>query len=101
LSARHYSLTRQLAESPRSQATRFSNSEAYTWTDIESAVCSTVKTAPLQQIVDDEDEVEPIKAEALRDLEAIYKFQKDHPTLTRDAAQRARARRPNGDLPLT
>jgi hypothetical protein len=43
----------------------------------------------LETILDDADQFEPMKAEALRDLAAIYNFQKKHPRYTRDAAQRA------------
>jgi hypothetical protein len=43
----------------------------------------------LEHLVDDNDQIEPVKAEALRDLEVIYNFQRNNPRHTRDAAQRA------------
>jgi hypothetical protein len=43
----------------------------------------------LETILDDADQFEPVKVEALRDLESIYNFQKHNPRYTRDAAQRA------------
>jgi hypothetical protein len=43
----------------------------------------------LEHLVDDNDQIEPVKAEALRDLEVIYNFQKNNPRHTRDTAQRA------------
>jgi hypothetical protein len=43
----------------------------------------------LEAILDDESSIEPVKAEALRDLEAIYNFQKTTQGRIKDAAQRA------------
>jgi hypothetical protein len=47
------------------------------------------KQLELEAIVDDDDQIEPVKAEALRELEEIYAFQKKHPARARDTAQKA------------
>jgi hypothetical protein len=47
------------------------------------------KEKELHAILDDPDESEPVKAEALRDLEAIAQFQKQHAQRTRSGADRA------------
>src|SRR5207247_3115736 len=47
------------------------------------------KEKELEAILDDENESEPVKAEALRELEAIAEFQKHHGRRTQDSAQRA------------
>jgi len=47
------------------------------------------KQKELEAILDDESECEPVKAEALRELEAIYEFQKKHAQRSRDSAQNA------------
>jgi len=57
--------------------------------EAESALALRRKQLELEAVVDNDDESEPVKAEALRDLEAIYRFQKSSEARTRDAAQRA------------
>jgi hypothetical protein len=47
------------------------------------------KQKELEAILDDESECEPVKAEALRELEALYEFQKKHARRSRDSAQNA------------
>ncbi|HEV2394189.1 MAG TPA: hypothetical protein VG146_17690 [Verrucomicrobiae bacterium] len=47
------------------------------------------KQKELEAILDSDDASEPEKAEALRELEAIYDYQKHHTTRTHDAAQKA------------
>src|SRR5206468_8614527 len=47
------------------------------------------KEKELEAILDDEDESEPVKQEALRELEAIAEFQKQHGRRSQDSAQRA------------
>jgi hypothetical protein len=47
------------------------------------------KEKELEAILDDENESEPVKAEALRELEAIAEFQRQHSRRTQDSAQRA------------
>jgi hypothetical protein len=47
------------------------------------------KQKELEAILDDDSECEPVKAEALRELEAIYEFQKKHARRSRDSAQNA------------
>ena len=47
------------------------------------------KEKELEAILDSEDESEPVKAEALRELEAIAEFQREHASRTKDSAQRA------------
>jgi len=47
------------------------------------------KEKELEAILDDENESEPVKQEALRELEAIAEFQRQHGRRTQDNAQRA------------
>jgi hypothetical protein len=47
------------------------------------------KQLELEAVLDDEDQPEPVKAEAIRELEDIYKFQKRNPAQIRTAAERA------------
>jgi hypothetical protein len=47
------------------------------------------KQLELEAILDDDDQIEPVKAEALRELEQIYAFQEKHPAQARDTAQKA------------
>lgn len=47
------------------------------------------KEKELEAILDSQDESEPVKAEALRDLEAIAEFQRQHSRRSKDGAQRA------------
>jgi hypothetical protein len=47
------------------------------------------KEKELESILDDENESEPVKAEALRELEQITDYQKQHGGRTKDGAQRA------------
>jgi hypothetical protein len=47
------------------------------------------KQKELEAILDDDSECEPVKAEALRELEALYQFQKKHARTSRDSAQNA------------
>ncbi len=47
------------------------------------------KEKELEAILDSEDETEPVKAEALRELEAIAQFQRQHARRSQDSAQRA------------
>jgi hypothetical protein len=47
------------------------------------------KERELEAILDDENESEPVKQEALRELESIAEFQKHHAGRTQDSAQRA------------
>lgn len=47
------------------------------------------KEKELEAILDDESESEPVKQEALRELEAIAEFQRHHGRRTQDSAQRA------------
>ena len=47
------------------------------------------KEKELEAILDDDDESEPVKQEALRELEAIAEFQRKHGRGTEDSAQRA------------
>ncbi len=47
------------------------------------------KEKELEAILDDENESEPVKQEALRELEAITEFQRHHAGRTKDGAQRA------------
>jgi hypothetical protein len=46
------------------------------------------KQKELEAILDDRDQIEPVKAEALRELQEIYEFQKRNPWRTRDCAQK-------------
>ena len=46
------------------------------------------KQKQLEAILDSDDQSEPVKAEALRELEAIYQFQRKHAYRSNDAAQR-------------
>jgi hypothetical protein len=47
------------------------------------------KQKELEAILDDDSESEPVKAEAMRELEALYEFQKKHARRSRDSAQNA------------
>ncbi len=49
------------------------------------------KQQELETLVDDDETTAPVKAEALRELEALYEFQRSHPWRAGDAAQRAAA----------
>jgi hypothetical protein len=42
----------------------------------------------LEAVLDDDEAIEPVKAEALRELEAIYDFMRKHPWRSRDCIQR-------------
>jgi hypothetical protein len=57
--------------------------------DAEALLALRRKQLELEAIVDDDDQIEPVKAEALRELEDIYAFQKKHPCRARDTAQKA------------
>jgi hypothetical protein len=46
------------------------------------------KQKELEAIVDDRDEIEPVRAEAMRELQEIYEFQRRSPWRTRDCAQK-------------
>jgi hypothetical protein len=46
------------------------------------------KQKELETLLDDPDLIEPVKAEALRELQDIYDFQKRNPWRTRDCAQK-------------
>jgi len=46
------------------------------------------KQKELETILDDSHQIEPVKAEALRELQEIYDFQKRNPWRTRDCAQK-------------
>jgi hypothetical protein len=46
------------------------------------------KQKELERIVDDRNEIEPVKAEAMRELQEIYEFQRRNPWRTRDCAQK-------------
>src|ERR1051326_1781573 len=46
------------------------------------------KQKELEAILDDREQIEPVKAEALRELQEIYEFQKRNPWRTRDCAQK-------------
>ena len=46
------------------------------------------KQKELERILDDRNEIEPVKAEAMRELQEIYDFQKRNPWRTRDCAQK-------------
>jgi hypothetical protein len=48
-----------------------------------------IKQQELEAILDDESESEPVKAEALRELEAIVEFQRQHGRRSQDSAHRA------------
>ena len=47
------------------------------------------KQLELEAILDDEDQIEPVRAEVQRELMEIYDYQKHNKAKTRDAAQRA------------
>jgi hypothetical protein len=47
------------------------------------------KQQELEALLEDEDQIEPVKAEAQRELEAIYAFQKQHATRIRTSAEKA------------
>jgi hypothetical protein len=47
------------------------------------------KQKELEDILDSKDESEPVKAEALRELETIVEFQRQHGRRTEDSAQKA------------
>jgi hypothetical protein len=57
--------------------------------DFDSAFALRKTQLALEAIVDDRSQIEPVRAEALRDLEAIYNFQKTAQGRIKDAAQRA------------
>src|SRR5207253_1689579 len=57
--------------------------------DAETARALLRKQRELEVILDDENELEPVKAEALRELEAIIQFQKRHGRRSEDNAQKA------------
>ena len=57
--------------------------------DAEAARSLFLKQQELEEIVDDEDQIDPVKQEALRDLEDIYAFQKKNLSRTRSVAQKA------------
>ena len=57
--------------------------------DAEAAFALRRTQQKLEAVLDNEDEVESVKTEAMHQLEVIYEFQKKHPTLSRDDAQRA------------
>src|SRR5881396_3279101 len=57
--------------------------------DAEAARRLFLKQRQLEDIVDDEDQTDPVKQEALRDLEAIYSFQKKNLSRTTGVAQKA------------
>ncbi len=57
--------------------------------DFDSAYALRKTQLALEAILDDDSQIEPVKAEALRDLEAIYNFQKTNQGRIKDAAQRA------------
>jgi len=57
--------------------------------DAEGARALFMKQQELERIVHDEEESEPVKQEALRDLEAIYSFQRKNVSRTRSVAQKA------------
>ena len=42
----------------------------------------------LEAVLDDDEEIEPVKAEALRELEAIADFMRKHPWRSRDCVER-------------
>ena len=42
----------------------------------------------LEAVLDDHEAIEPVKAEALRELEAIYDFMRKHPWRSRDCVQK-------------
>ncbi len=42
----------------------------------------------LEAVLDDDEEIEPVKAEALRELEAIADFMRQHPWRSRDCVQK-------------
>ena len=42
----------------------------------------------LEAVLDDDEAIEPVKAEALRELEAIYDFMRKHPWRSRDCVQK-------------
>jgi hypothetical protein len=44
------------------------------------------KQRELERILDDRNEIEPVKAEAMRELQEIYEFQRRSPWRTRDCA---------------
>ena len=46
------------------------------------------KQQELEAILDDRQQIEPVKAEALRELQEIYEFQKRNPWRSRDCAQK-------------
>jgi hypothetical protein len=46
------------------------------------------KQKELEQIVDDRGQIEPVRAEAMRELQEIYEFQRRTPWRTRDCAQK-------------
>ena len=57
--------------------------------DAEAARRLFLKQRELERVVDDEGEAEPVRQEALRDLEAIYSFQRKNLSRTRNVAQQA------------
>ncbi len=57
--------------------------------DLETAGALRRKQLALEALLDDKSQIEPVHQEALRELEAIYKFQAKNPCRTTDAAQKA------------
>jgi hypothetical protein len=57
--------------------------------DAEAAATLRRKQFQLEAVLEDENESEPVKAEVLRDLQAIYEFQQSNAARTRDSAERA------------
>ena len=57
--------------------------------DAEAAAALRRKQRELEAILDDESQIEPVKAEALRDLQAIYAYQKARPTRILNTVQKA------------
>jgi len=57
--------------------------------DAEAAAALRSKQRQLEAILDDENQIEPVKAEALRDLEAIYAYQRKGQPRIYDITQKA------------
>jgi len=56
--------------------------------DAEAAAALRRTQLKLEAILDDDEAIEPVKAEALRDLEAIYEFQRKDPAKIVDTAEK-------------
>jgi hypothetical protein len=78
---------RQLYGKPNDEA-QIVQQRAMGLDDAESFRSLRQKQKELETILDDPDEIEPVKAEVTRELIEIYEFQRKHPWRTRDSAQK-------------